>query len=237
MKLPISVNPCPIVEAVFEVRFETTVPKSAVFGIFYGELKQWLGANPIDLPILQIPEKIRQQDPSFKFKTYYEFKNESLTLQIGPDVCMVSMKDNYTGWMNFSKEIFFLLELLIKPGIISSFKRVAFRYINFFEEEIYNSINLDIHLNGKPIDYNETVLNTSFNHTNFKSNLRISNISAVNGKNGSIIDIDTYSIISMNPTEFKENYNKIVEEGHNEEKQLFYNLLKQEFLQKLNPQY
>jgi hypothetical protein len=39
MKLPVSISPCPIVESVTEVRFETTVPEDAVFGLVYQALK------------------------------------------------------------------------------------------------------------------------------------------------------------------------------------------------------
>ena len=39
MKLPVTISPCPIVEAVAEVRFETLVPEDAIFGLVYQTLK------------------------------------------------------------------------------------------------------------------------------------------------------------------------------------------------------
>jgi len=237
MALPISIDPCPIVEAVLEVRFDTTVPKSAVYGIFYNELSSWFSSKPKDLPIQQIPEQLRQKDPSFKHKPYYQFEKDNLIIQIGPDVCLISMTKNYTGWKEFSKNIYHFLNLMFKPNIISSFSRVGFRYINFFEDEIYNSINLDVHLNGKPIDYDNTVLSTSFSHENFKSTLRISNNSFINTKKGSIIDIDTFIDKKIDVEDFISSHKDLIEEGHNCEKELFYSLLKENFLEKLNPKY
>jgi len=38
-RLPVSINPCPIAEAIFEVRFETTYPGDAIFGIIYNPFK------------------------------------------------------------------------------------------------------------------------------------------------------------------------------------------------------
>lgn len=237
MNLPKTISPCPIIEAVLEVRFKTSVPKSAVFGIFYNKLKEWLKSEPQDLPILQIPEQIRQHDNSLNFKPYYQFKKENLVVQIGPDVCLISSTNEYMGWEHFSKEIFKLLDIILDSGIIESFLRLGFRYINFFEEEIYNSINVDINLNDKPIDYNNTVLSTSLRNNNFSSTLTISNHSIVNNRNGSIIDIDTFMDIKLSVEEFKLKYRELIEEGHSDEKKLFYQLLKKDFLTTLNPKY
>ena len=38
-KLPISISPCPIIEAIFEVRFEASVPGDAISGIIFNEFK------------------------------------------------------------------------------------------------------------------------------------------------------------------------------------------------------
>jgi len=37
--LPKSIETCPIIEAIFEIRFESTVPGDAIFGIIYNEFK------------------------------------------------------------------------------------------------------------------------------------------------------------------------------------------------------
>ncbi len=238
MKLPISIDPCPIVEAALEFRFNPSVPRSAVFGIFYNALSEWLNSEPEDLPILQLAENVRFEDPSLRHKTHYQFVRDGLIIQIGPDVCLISSAPEYIGWSKFSKEIFELLDRTIKSGIVESFTRLGFRYINFFEEKVLDNTNINVFYNEKPIDNSETSLTTSFEHSNFKSILRLSNNALLNdGRNGSIIDIDTFVKIDMDIPEFKKNYKKIIEEGHLEEKTLFVSLLKPEFLENFNPKY
>lgn len=238
MKLPKSINPCPIVEAVIEIRFDTIVPQNAVFGIIYNGLKSLLEVEPTNLPILQIPENIRLNDSSFKFKPHYEFKKGDDVIQVGPDVLLYSIGHNYRGWDESSNDIYRLLEEVFNLKFIKNINRLGLRYINFFEEEIYDSINIDINLNGEPINYNKTILNTSFNHGTFSSTLRISNISKVNNKDGSIIDIDTYCDLEL-PVEddINEKVVKLIEEGHLEEKKLFYSLLKKEYTDKIEVKY
>ena len=52
-------------------------------------------------------------------------------------------------------------------------------------------------------------------------------------KKGSVIDIDTY----IENSNIKNNMKELIEEGHIAQKELFFSLLKPEFLQELNPEY
>ena len=71
------------------------------------------------------------------------------------------------------------------------------------------------------------------------TNLQIVNNAKVTVKNaeksGSIIDIDTYfqQDQGLDPS----NIETLLEDGHLEEKTLFFKLLKDAFLQRLNPEY
>ena len=66
--LPIRIEACPLIDALIEFRFEAAITKSAVFGIIYNLIKEEYRGNVINLPILQIPEQIREVDPNLKFK-------------------------------------------------------------------------------------------------------------------------------------------------------------------------
>lgn len=39
MELPKKIDPCPIVDAIIEIRFSTNIHPSAVFGVIYNEFK------------------------------------------------------------------------------------------------------------------------------------------------------------------------------------------------------
>ena len=84
MKLPKKITPCPIVEAIVEVRFESDIPEDAIFGVIYSKFKEEY-SDLEKTALLQLPEQIRSKDPSLKFKPYYKLRNENFILQIGPD--------------------------------------------------------------------------------------------------------------------------------------------------------
>jgi len=71
MKLPLKISPCPIVEALLEIRFTTVIHPDAVFGLFYNALKSDF-PKVDNLPILQIPDALRATDPNLKYKPLYK---------------------------------------------------------------------------------------------------------------------------------------------------------------------
>ena len=61
MKIPKKITSCPLVETIVELRFESSLPPDAIFGVIYQKLKS--DYPKVDkLPILQIPEEIRFKD-------------------------------------------------------------------------------------------------------------------------------------------------------------------------------
>lgn len=234
LELPKSIEKCPIIDALVEIRFDTSVPSSAIFGIIYNELKDKY-KNVENLPILQLPESVRNSDPNLKFKPFYRISNDKFVVQIGPDVLTIGSYPIYQGWDVFSKEIFNIIEKLNDLNIIDSFYRLALRYINFFEENIFRNIDLKILMRNNEIEYKNTVLRTEIEHNLFKSSVQIANNANHSGRNGSIIDIDTH--LEHNLQDFFNCKEELLNNAHYSEKQLFYSLLNKSFLKKLNPIY
>jgi len=58
MKIPKKIDPCPIVEAIVEIRFDSNLPGDAIFGVIYNQFKEDY-PKFTKLPILQLPEAIR----------------------------------------------------------------------------------------------------------------------------------------------------------------------------------
>ena len=94
-------------------------------------------------------------------------------------------------------------------------------------------------LSENPFKSEQITFRSTIKSDKFLTNLQILN----NGnilikkvpKTGSLIDIDTY-IQDEGCIKFS-NVSDLLEEGHTEEKKLFFNLLKDEFIQKYNPEY
>lgn len=234
MALPKAINPCPILDALFEIRFTTKIHPSAVFGMIYNALQVDF-PKVENLPILQLPEAVRATDPNFKFKPHYRISNERFVTQIGPDVVAISSFPNYAGWDEFSTQIFSILDRIEKVGIVSSVSRIGIRYINFFDNDIFKDIDLKVCIGNNDIAYKNTIIRTEIEQESFKSSLQVANNANHNNKLGSIIDIDTFT--ESNLKDFFTNKETLISDGHKKEKELFYSLLKEDFLKTLNPTY
>lgn len=234
MKLPKAIEPCPILDALFEIRFTPRIHPSAVFGMIYNILQEDF-PKVENLPILQLPEAVRAADPNFKFKPHYRISNQSFVTQIGPDVLTISSFPKYAGWNEFSKQIFRILDRVEKAGIIDSVIRIGIRYINFFDNDIFKNIDLKIFIRGNNIAYKNTIVRTEIEQRAFKNSLQVANNANHNNKLGSIIDIDTSTESNLN--NFFVNKEILTNSGHTIEKELFFSLLKNDFLKTLNPTY
>ncbi|MCY1721851.1 TIGR04255 family protein [Prolixibacteraceae bacterium Z1-6] len=234
-RTPEKIDPCPIIDAVFEIRFISSIPPSAIFGIIYNSFKDEY-KKVENLPISQLPEPVRNSDPSLRFKPLYRILNEDSVIQVGPNVFTVSALAPYQGWNFFSSKIYSSISKVIEIGCMDSVTRLGLRYINFFPENILNNIDLNISISGEGLNpKNNTLLRTEIGQDPYTSTLQITNQIEHNGKSGSIIDIDTFT--TNNLVEFMGNFKHFIELAHSNEKELFFSLLKDAFLEKFNPKY
>jgi len=240
MKIPKKITPCPITESIIEIRFDSEIPPDAIFGVVYDSFKEIFPNKPKNLPILQLPSQIRNNDPNLLYKPHYRLSDNTFLFQVGPKSISLINQGEYVGWSVFSPKIKECFQKVKEIQIIKSTKRFGLRYVNFFEElNIYDKINLKLLLNEKSLTSNKIVLRTSLPKEEFICNLRISNDSKMKQddveKPGSIIDIDVYR--EEDGSSIIEQFDRILEESHNTEKELFFSSLKEEFLQNFNPEY
>jgi uncharacterized protein (TIGR04255 family) len=237
MKLPKNISPCPISEAVAEVRFEPNVPTDAVFGIVYQALKRDF-AEVEPLPILSLPANIRTGEKDLTFQPYYRLNSEMVAILIGPRVISVGMRAEYPGWAIHCHRIKDALSQFYQTGILKRTLRFGLRYINFFVGDIYPSLQLNITVNGTALGGDETFFKTVLDCKGCRSLLQIGKgLTLVNkpGETGSVIDIDTFSTETNG--EFVPSLEAFLDDAHQAEKELFFRLLKPEFVNTLNPVY
>lgn len=238
MKLPKKITPCPIVESIIEVRFESELPGEAILGIIYSALKGDF-PNFDRLPILQIPEAIRSKDQNLMYAPHYKLSAGNYILQIGSKVFSLSNVNEYVGWEAFYEEIKRIFKKIYELKIIKETKRLGLRYINLFPGmNIYEKSDLRINLKEDRLEKDVNLL------INLPSNGFINTLRMVSGAtvdvsgkvlSGSVIDIDT--ALSETKSDFYSNMKRIISGAHLEEKKLFFSLLKDEYIKTLNPEY
>lgn len=237
LKLPKSIDPCPIKEAICEVRFESNVPADAVFGIVYQVLGKDFSES-IRLPILNIPAELRNADKDLAFQAHYRLEQENIVILIGPRMMAVGMLKTYPGWTEHARSIKALMGRFESAGIVRRIERLGLRYISFFPYDVFPKLLLQITDGTRSLDGDETFFRTVLDRGGYKNLLQIRKGVALVRKpdeKGSIVDIDSFST-EINGA-FEPALNEFLENAHRVEKELFFGLLKPEFLQSLSPTY
>ena len=237
--LPSSIHPCPIIDALVEMRFVAKVNPNAVFGLMYGALMHDYPGKISNLPIMQLPEAVRISDPSFKYKPQYRLLSKDVVIQIGPEVLSISSALPYIGWEKFKSHVIRILDLINENIIIDHVIRLGHRYINFFDTDMLPNITMAFKMtegyNIQNLQITTSVKDFSFENTIQFSNSSVMNFNLPGEKKGSIIDIDTYK--NYSDDSFLNNAANEIEEAHKCEKTLFFSLLTDSFIKNLNPQY
>lgn len=239
MARPTKITPDPIIDAVVEFRFESEIPPDAILGMLFSVVRKEF-SNFKKLPIAEIPEEIRRNDPQLKFAPCYQSISKGYRLNVGPSVISLGNPGDYVGWKeNFYPFLQNIIRQLEKSGIVKKFTRIGIRYIDFFATDIFDKITLSIKLNDKPLAAKQTTISTIFEHDQLVTRVNIQNNTIISRDNkqsiGSIIDTDTF-FEPKDSISFDELI-EVVDKQHEVSLNVFFDLLKPDFLETLNPEY
>jgi uncharacterized protein (TIGR04255 family) len=238
-RLPTRIDPCPIVEAIAEIRFVSAVPEQVILGLIYAQVRERFPGNVL-LPLALIPVEARLLNPALIYQPTAQFPSEEFLIQVGSRVAGLAIKPTrYPGWPRMRTEIAYLFEALQKAAFISEAERLALRYTNFFEDDVYQKIKLNVLLDGKAYRSHEMAIMTSFPMGAATARLSVANnaVATIDGKAvpGSILDVDVW--FSSLDFDLFERGLESFEEAHLLQKQIFFGLLKPEVVASLNPIY
>jgi uncharacterized protein (TIGR04255 family) len=239
MRIPKKITPCPIAEAIFEIRFESNLPDDAIFGVIHNSFKKDY-PQFTKLPILQLPEIIRANDPMLLHKPHYKLQKGNFLVQIGPKVFSLVNQREYSGWEVFAPKISEVFSKLSATEAVKSVMRIGLRYINVFERlDIYKNTNLKLFLRESPFEARQVDLAAEVMTENCASRVKMINSATIEVQGskaqGSVIDIDV--VYNKPCSDFFDNKARIIDILHNEEKRMFFDLLDDAFLKTLNPEY
>lgn len=237
MKLPVKIEPCPIIDTVIELRLERkeSIPQSAVFGIVFNALQKKFPSVK-GLPILELPEPIRINDPNLKYAPQYISSKDNINLNIGPNVISVGCQPPYVGWPKLFSEIKETFDIIHSTDVFEKVSRVSIRVVDFFESNIFNNINLKINLLESVITPNNTIFKTVLTEGEVNTILQIAsdvNLKTADGRElfGSVVDIDSFYLAREEENLKVNGVFDRIDEVHNVEKKLFYALINKDFLE------
>jgi uncharacterized protein (TIGR04255 family) len=239
-RLPIKIEPCPIVEAILEIRFVTSESWATLPGLLFARIRERYPEQK-NLPLAQLPEEMRRHESAFTYQPLIQFLSPGdFLIQFGPRVVsLVAKSKEYPGWPAFEKEMTWLIAELKKLGFVSEGERLGVRYINFFTFDIFEKLVLEVSTGKKRLTAGECSVTTVLTRPPFTSRLLVSNGAILDtgagARPGSVLDVDVW----LGPVDFDLFQNGVAKfaEAHHFEKQIFFGLLKPDFLARLNPTY
>ena len=83
--LPERIVPCPIVEAIFEIRFSTVIPWSVLPGLLFLKVRDKY-PDQNELPLAQVPPALRSHDPRLTHLPLLQFVGQKHLIQVGPQM-------------------------------------------------------------------------------------------------------------------------------------------------------
>lgn len=240
MKLPALISPCPLIEAVLDVRFETRIPSGAVFGYVYQVLRD---SFPVatELAGAAITTQLRALNAALTYQPQYRLENNDFAVLISPQSLSIGMRGQYPGWPRLGPGFVDTMTRIAETDLILQATRFGLRYINFFpEHDVFPSLKLSVLRDGQQMTGDSTFFRIALPERDCKLLLQIGKEMVLPGpprQVGSIIDIDAFVDQPQTRTSFEESINTFLETAHLAEKELFFDLLKPEFLKTLNPIY
>lgn len=237
-KIPSKITPCPIKEAIFELRFESNFPGDVLPGMLFEPCKKEFGDNiqVQRLPILDMPQAMRDSDPNLRYAAHYVYICEGYRFQIGPKSISLVSEEEYDGWDRFYQKIGFVIDLVEKLNIVQTPLRTGLRYINVFDhEDVFDYLKMDFALDGQTLVGQTNLVRSEFLYKDFVCCLNLSNRNRnALSKDYSLIDIDIIKDVTGCS---KLDYRDLLVSSHEAEKEIFFSMLKNEYVEKCNPEY
>jgi uncharacterized protein (TIGR04255 family) len=238
-ELPALIDPCPIIEVVAEIRFQTQVPPQAVAGVVYSAMRDEF-PRMVTLPAASIPFEVRTVDPNLKYQAENRLEGDRGSVLVGPQHVTFGLRSvPYPGWPALLQELNAIVALT-PTDLVQTADRFGLRYVNFFGENILPRLTLSLAIAERPITELGTFLRTIVTDRACKLLLQVGSGMALTTKPteiGSTIDIDAYVESPQLTQGLASAFSAFLVEAHAAEKRLFFSLLSPELLRSLNPRY
>lgn len=245
-KLPAKLKNDPLLEAVFECRFNALLPVSNMLpGIMFSEFS---GEKKLErLAQSEIPEFIRNSDPNLMHAPLVRVTCGHYSYLIGDRSVAVSCPFPYRGWQEFRTIITQLIGLLKKSGMIGSISRLSAKYVDLIEstspEDQVKLANLSLNIGGHQLAQESYQVKMELPSNGLVNIIQIlsgatATLPAGASRQGVVIDIDTiknFDNISFDVLEPK--LHEHIDQIHGECKRIFFSCITADTLKKLEPEY
>ena len=246
MNLPKKIAADNIRQSVVEVRYTSNTHFEILLGKVYDSLDSTYFYINTSGTIEKNNRSIFIGNPALLPNTQFIFFNDVIKIIVQPNVFIFDCLDGYISWQVYELEIKKTLSKIIKCGVVESYNRVGLRYVNQYRnKDLSECIKYNFPttiLGQKPTTYSYKF---EFDYANHKAIINLHNqiLTVDFAKNPPIQNIDSIIDIDIISDNFRVIFDDIdslfeqINQAHQIEKEVFFELLNDYFLQSLNPQY
>jgi uncharacterized protein (TIGR04255 family) len=241
MKLPKKITPDRIRDSIVEVRYNGKVPHEVAIGMFFKSLDDtYTYANR---PFGKSSKENIPSELNFPFGNPLPifpnlFHNSKIKIQLLPGSIVFNCLNEYILWDNYKNEIQHALNQMLNAGVVDKFTRVGLRYITEYpNEDLNNCVKFTFTFGMPQLKSDAYSFQAEYRLDEHRIVLRLKNNLA---KKNQVSPISTIDIDVI-----KENLNIVnsqqlfveLDDLHLKEKEVFFSLLKEDFLENLKPEY
>lgn len=236
----------PLYEAVWEIRFQASQPVFELLtGSLFSELRKkgWNLTKVSHLPAVNIPPALRQGDPNLRYVPVVRLDGSPLSVSLGERVIAMSCVRPYVGWVVFGAHIKELASVLEGTGLLERPERFSLKYLDIIEGSgDLNALSVSVSVGSTKLRSEPLQVRTELKAGGMLHIVEIAvpaHIALQTGERlqGTALSTDTICLASTSADEFWRGFGNRLEEVHSANKELFFDLLSDETLKYLEPEF
>ena len=243
--LPTRLRVQPIVDAIAEVRFATSVDASLILPGFL--LNSFPGAQVRRLPAAELPEVMRQTDENLKHQPLIRVEHENFFFLIGSASLAVGCGLPYPGWTQFESMIQKAIKIANDTGLVSTVNRYSLKYSDVIEcsttAEGVEYLDVKINVAGLPIGPHGFDLEFPMHSNGMVHLIKVALLATIGlidetSRRGVFISVDSIAAeTTFTMADFANQAVELYSAMHSENKKRFFSCLAEETLQRLGAEY
>ncbi len=245
--LPKKLNKEPLVDAVFEIRFSSSIPVSSVLpGFLFARIND--GDKKIErLPAADIPLQMREFNPNLRFQPLLRLNWGRFLILIGDESLAIACVIPYPGWQDFKPKIIEVINILRDSRIIETVSRFSLKYVDIIEgKNLYEQIqrvNVNLNIGNHILSSEHFNIRVEIPHDDYLHIVQIaapSSVTLFDGqtRDGVLVAVDSISEqLTIDLTSFAEALADNLEAIHTSNKTMFFECLRPETITYLEPVY
>lgn len=244
-RLPRRLGTQPLVESLIEVRIGSArepMP-DVVPGLVFSKLADRFNRTEV-LPLASLPRDLRESNPLLKFQAYHRLLGDKFVLSVGDRVIALSRLAPYGGWDDFKGTIVDLLTVLEDSELVEQVVRYSMKSLNIIPamtERQLDMIELTARLNDEPLPDHGFTLRTELNDERWVRIVEVAPNTRTVSRSGGQFEGLRLNVDCIRGLDGGGGTLATVREGleelHEECKKLFFSILTEQTLKRLDPEY